>query len=88
MHMHAPFVHMFDGVSLLACMIYTCMLVACVQQYKMFSHTETYSLFHCSSSTKQDISKHQKMSNITAEKKDSYQILTIPLPSIVRSPII
>ena len=47
--------------------MYACTLVVC--NYKMFPHTETYSLFPSSSSMQQDLRKQQKISNITIEQK-------------------
>ena len=51
--------------------MYACMLVACF--YKMFPHTENYSLFQ----QKQDLGKQQKMSNMTTEKKYLKQLTDI-----------
>ena len=71
MHVHVcTFVHMH------ACSYYTsmypCMLVACF--YKMFPHTE---IIHYFRTTKQDLSKQQKTSNMTTEKKDLNQLTDI-----------
>ena len=60
--------------------MYACMLVACF--YKMFPHTEAYSLFQ-----KQDFSKQQKMSNITTEKKDLKQLTDIDHSFIFNSKV-
>ena len=46
--------------------MHTCMLVACILFYKIFSQTETYSLFHSSSCKSSQLNK---MSNKTTEKK-------------------
>ena len=82
LRMHA---HMFVGVCVRVCVcvrLYACSYYI----YKMFPHTEMYSLFHSISfKKKQDLSKQNKMSNITTEMK-TLELSTIPLCSTVRSP--
>ena len=60
--MHAPFVHMLVGVCTCVMCAYihahvtcACMHVACILFYKIFPHSETYSLFHSISFKKNNI---------------------------------
>ena len=82
-YMHAQCVHISAHacacvhICAHACMLmlhklYACTLVACF--YKMFPHTENIHYFR---TTKQDLSRQQKMSNMTTGKKDLKQLSDI-----------